>query len=322
MLGLSRLWFTAGAVLLFSFFVIGYHQDQQLANQTLAEKIGLPLPVPVQEFSALRDTNALNETFLIGEANIDTLSLLVTDEDESLLLLSIFALSNDGRAKTDVFMNMYAGGPSVGAPGEVDGTGQVERNGKEMVEAVLVFDTLEESFQVPSTFLSDRGIRILGTGNNGSILAIPGAIIEDTMWSNKSKSIADWISNNAITLDDNTVPFVAPFRLEDRVPPVSNYEATRELHFVSGLALIVIGFLVSFSPSQVFERRPTHVPGYKVTGSTDERIASYFQPIATQDELLFNKHDLPQETPTSWADDASDALRRMTKSIAVFKSRP
>jgi len=119
-----------------------------------------------------------------------------------------------------------------------------------------------------------------------------------------------------------TVPVIAGYKIESRISVVpSGLQTIRQLHFGAGFLLISIGLLIGFGlPRRPVKKDPQNEQ-YRVTGVSDERAASHFQPIATQDELLFSKQDAKAVEPVEYLEKAADLLGRAAGHMSRIKSR-
>ncbi|MBT8459094.1 MAG: hypothetical protein KJN60_05445, partial [Boseongicola sp.] len=61
---------TLGVVLLLAAMGLTYHNDQALADRTLATKVDLPDPVRIEEFERSAHSNLLGEFQVLAEAEV------------------------------------------------------------------------------------------------------------------------------------------------------------------------------------------------------------------------------------------------------------
>ncbi len=312
-IGAPRFWLTLGTVLIVVAMGLTYHNDQNLADKTLASKVDLPKPVRIQDFDRATDSNLLGELQMLAEIDMGKSVLRQFSEgetQETYLLLPVYGLSAGSRARSDMFILGAAAQPHRPVPRPVQRLGG-DRFAVPI--AVLVYDMTDTAPR--PTDAEALGLRVLGRGFNGDMVVISGVAFSRVLWAEGTSRADVAIAAREIFgfSADHTVPLIAPYRtLRDATGGADMTEARNFLAAAGFVALLFgLSLLVRGHPKRPHSRTPTE----RSTPTTPPSNASkaYFHPLMPQDEIQDAERDARVSSELSF--------RRISRRVAPALSR-
>lgn len=300
---------TLGTVLLVVAMGLTYHNDQNLADQTLASKVNLPDPVRIQDFDRATHSNLLGEFQVLAEADLDKSVLRqfgVGETSENYLLLPVFAVGDGSRARAEMVMpegSMLPHRP-VRRPMDTSSNAPI---------AVLVYEMKENS--LPSMDAEGFGLGVLGRGFDGDLVLVSGVAYARALWANGASRADVAVAAREIFgfSAEHTVPLIAPYRPQRSVSQSVDMSEARNLLAAAGLVSILFG------ASLVVRRNTRHsglqTPSPRRVPKQTQSVSSkpFFDPLMPQDEI----QDAEREARVS----SQMSLRRLSRRVAPAISR-
>ncbi len=280
-----RMWLSAGLFCFGAATVVTYHQDQLAANVVLAEKVGFPSQVMIQNFIPERHTNVLDEVDLLVEAGFgeaESVNLGTPDAPHNVDVVPIYSVSNEA---FPLAMSVLRGGDlEQHRPVSRADAGKVAKRVsrlKTMEQQPLGYALFDSTTQGSMEIDTAHGL-----GKNGPLLSITGALLRgDTLFARISTAME---ARGVASFPDMLM--VTPYQNRNMVvADGSEYNWLRS-------SLIWLGFLfaafslMSFSSDQSialirrFKRKPVQ-PVQDVVAVGAFPAVGFFQPIKTQSEL-------------------------------------
>jgi len=204
-------WLAAGVILFGSSAVLSYHEDQMAANSVLAQKVGLPSEVYLQDFSPDAHTNMVGELQVIAEIDVDGTAYInvgSADVPHMLAVVPLFAVSRLSQPFATKFLWDSRGAmrrpmPRSIAPLLAD-LSEATRLLEGQTLGVAVID-LAEGQRIGS--LRSLGLSVLGDGLRGPLVRIVGVEIDgDALIGSATEALAK--QGIAIASD---VPMLSPY---------------------------------------------------------------------------------------------------------------
>ena len=305
--GVPRFWLTLGAVLVLAAMALTYHNDQNLADRTLATKVSLPDPVLIQDFDRTTNVNLLGELRVLAETDMEMSVLRQFGEGdlrETYLLLPVFPVSDGSIARANGLMtaaNAILHRP-VGRPDLTDDVRPL---------AVLVYEMTDDvqGKRDAEAF----GLSTLGRGFNGNLTLISGVVFARALWADGTpQADVEIAARDAYGLGDGTnVPLIAPYRVFRS--PANGIDMTEARNILASCGMVSILFGLSLLLRTLTRRQTARVvperrgPVASNTGASK----AFFAPLLPQDEI----HDAENAT----RDDAEYSFGRISRDIgAVF----
>ncbi|QMU56878.1 MAG: hypothetical protein GKR98_00835 [Boseongicola sp.] len=287
-----RLWLATGALLIVGASVLGYHRDQAVADNLLASKMDVPDPVMIQNFDGSDDTNLLDEVHVLVEADPDQIVVLDAEQSKlgrSVAMLPVYAVGAGSRARALEYQHNIAAKADVSTPHRPVARGAADQDVAPV--AMLIFD-LAERPALPN-WLDGYGLTYLGSGFDRKLIAVRGARFDRMIW---ETPILGARFDEAVTEIAGEVPvaLIAPYVISrDVIYAAPDFD--RQIAFLTmlglmsiglGGALIVWGFLPGLRSKEV-SQPVSRAVDHEVGDLSGLRAGLFFQPLASQDDLLF-----------------------------------
>jgi len=286
-IGVPRFWMTLGAVLIIAAMGLTYHNDQNLADKTLATKVNLPDPVRIQDFDRASNSNLLGELQVLAEADIDQSVLHQFGEgdlQESYLLLPVYPVSEGSFVRAASFINEQSRRPHRPVS-------RASAANKDTPIAVLVYDMTDKILRPRDA--EAFGLTVLGRGFNGDLALVSGVAFSRAFLAEgttrQEVEIAARVEYNLS--GSQAVPLIAPFIALRATPRRADMTEARNLlgsvgtiALLFGLSLLARGF--SKHPI-VLKSSGLRKPNQTGTGQS----ALFFDPLLPQDEIQKAEND-------------------------------
>lgn len=270
-----------GVVLLIAAMGLNYHNDQTLADRTLATKVDLPAPVRIQDFSRTANSNLLGELQVLAEADISQSALKsfpFDDTVEKYLLLPIYPVTEGANARARTAIDPDDMRPHRPVPRRA-------RIAQDDPLAVLVYDVTETHLR-PRT-IETFGLTRLGRGFNGDLVLIGGVAFTRALLSEgATQGQLEIAARDAFDLPaDAAVPLIAP-HVTYRLAP-GRTDMTNARNFLASLASMALLFAVSLLFREISGRPAERKSmGARRPNQTGSRPSStFFDPLMPQDEI-------------------------------------
>lgn len=272
---------TLGVVLLIAAMALTYHNDQSLADRTLATKVELPEPVRIQDFERTANSNLLGELQVLAETDISQSVLktfAIDNITEKYLLLPVYSVTAGAEAR---------------AQSRVDPEGStfhrpVPRGAaftQNIPVAVLVYDVTQTTLR-PRT-IETFGLTRLGRGFAGDLVMVTGMAFSRTLLSEGTTQVQiEVAARDAFGLPGEVaVPLIAPY-VSLRLTP-DRADMTNARNLLASLASIAILFALCLL-ARGLSKRPTARKGSgtrNVSQTGSRQSSAYFDPLMPQDEI-------------------------------------
>lgn len=285
-----HMWISAGLFLVVSSLAIGYYRDQQAATVELARKLETPPPVAIQDFARSKNVNMLNETHVLGETDPDdavTIDIGTGDARERFVLLPLYPVSAGARTNALRYLAAARGDPGPVGPRPV---ARPVRDEPEVPVAVLVYKQRPGDRRL--TGFGAFGLRMLGKGFDGYLVAIEGALFARTFWQDLMTGGTLDAALTRISGDaTRSLPLISPYPVGREITGAAPRLARlQRYHLATGIALILLGIGLSVRTMlPEWPRRPTQsLPKRELSATSGVMAGSVaaFEPIASQDELF------------------------------------
>ena len=308
-----RFWMTLGVVLFVAAMGLSYHNDQNLADRTLATKVNLPEPVRIQDFDRSKNTNLLGELQLLAEADISrSVVETFTSEDvtETYLLLPVFAVTEGAEARAQSVVDPINATPHRPVPRDA-------RSSPTAPLAVLVYDLTEISSELRS--IEALGFTRLGRGFAGELVVLSGLAFRRSLLSESTpQGRIGAAARRAFDLPDEAmVPLIAPYVARRAAPDGADMTDARNL--LASLASVALLFGLSLFV-RGHAKRPVgqKAPRVRVSHQTKSRPSTpYFDPLTPQDEIQRAEQDARTRSDLSF----TGLSRRVGPTLSRIKSR-
>ncbi len=316
-----RMWLTAGSFLLGASMLLGYVHDQKLADQTLAQKVGLPDPVLVQDFDPEVHANMLNEVSVLAEVHLGHAAIRYFGEgadQERFVFLPVYPVSEGGRARALSHIAHHSG-RAQGAPRPVARPSGA-RNPQPA--AIFVYDVTERG-SAPR-ILRDFGLQMIGEGYDGIVVSTSGAIFNRAFWDGVlggdafEETLDEMLGPDAAALP-LVSPYVAP---KTSAAPVGDDTRKQMVLFWVGFLVIVIG-----GGMMVYRRLPKRGTSRRRGAASSNATnglhpLTFFQPIASQEEIIESEFQAAESRQHPMRAALGDVAHGFLKAFGRFKSRP
>ena len=273
-----RPWLTCALICFGMSVLLGYHQYQVMAQQTLAEKLAFPPEVMLQDFNAQKHSNMLEEVRLVGEAALDrTITINIGAEDnpnwvqivpfypvgvESLIAAFQYLENSPIQAmRSETRQQLAASAWHI----------------RGMQDSPMAMLLIEAGMSIDEAVLHN----FIGEGTHGPLVAISGSTVEARAMN--AQAMKTFSAAGTEFMSD--MPMVLPYPNGQRVSGyVQDYSQLRNL-FTRGFAIFAfIGLYCAFGLSPRFGKlraeRPISQPIEPLAPMTN-----VFADIRTQEEL-------------------------------------
>ena len=303
---------TLGVVLFVAAMGLTYHNDQTLADRTLATKVDLPKPVRIQDFERSANSNLLGELKVLAEVEMSQSELhtfRTEGKPETYLLLPVFPVSAGAEARARGVVHPNA--PSSHRP--------VMRQDRQVHTpiAVLAYD-MTDTFARP-TSLETLGLTRLGRGFAGDLVVIAGVPFSRSLLSEgATQGEIEMAARDAFGFsNEGELPLIAPNILHrTTLGPVDMTPARNVLASIASIAFL-------FALSLVF-RGISNRPKARKSGSArrenqavSRHSATFFDPLMAQDEIQKAEKEERVVSELSF----TGLSRRLDPMLARIKSR-
>ena len=313
-IGIPRFWLTLGAVLMVAAMGLTYHNDQTLADQTLATKINLPGAVPIQDFDRTTDTNLLGELVVLAEADIDQSVLRQFGAGESqdrYLLLPLYPVSDGSRARAEDFVNPSAS-PFLHRP-----VARASASAEKAPIAVLVYDMTETRLRPRDE--DALGLSVVGRGFSGNLVVVSGVAFSGALWADgTSRGDVEMAAREAYNLGaEGTVPLIAPYLSLRSSAGGTDMSEARNMLASAGLVAALFGLSLL---ARGLSKRPlaARKSARQASSQTQSRSsAAFFDPLLPQDEIHKAENDARKSSELSF----EKISRRITPVFSRLRSR-
>ncbi len=276
-----RFWMTLGVVLLLAAMGLNYHNDQNRADQVLANKVGLPAPVIVQNFSRAENSNLLGEVQILAEVDIAQTVHRSIGEDGNArhyLLTPVYGVSLGGMHRALTIRGVHSPGLHRPVP-------RAAATATANPIAGLVYDL--EDRPMRSTNAEDLGMTSVGRGFNGELVLVSGVAFSGTLWAKgASQGQVETAAREAFGLTGGSgLPLIAPYASRRLAP--GGADMTEARNFLASVAIVSLLFGASLIVRSFSGRGPrnitthAHKPAQTASGSSTR----YFDPLLPQDEI-------------------------------------
>lgn len=278
----SRMWLSAGVFCFGMSIVLGYHQDQLVAHNAMAKKIGMPPTVLIQDFNQSRHSNILNEVQLLGEAalpQIITTNIGTETAPNWVQLLPLYPVGAESLPFANKFFADASKGPRRPMP-RAASKALSERawNIRPLEDKPMGMILIESGVSIEEAVLYRR----VGQGANGPLVAITGSLLASPRFHQKATSA---FGNDGIWMMTD-VPLIVPYMNGLRVTgPSTNYDSWRSVLEWMAVVMILAGIANAFHLVQrlVVRRKPEPVfEKVEAVGA----FPGVFQAIRTQEDIV------------------------------------
>ncbi|NNE82097.1 MAG: hypothetical protein HKN18_17645 [Silicimonas sp.] len=312
-----RVWLAAGVFCFGSSIVVGYHQDQMAANSVLAQKVGLPEEVLLQDFIPDVHTNMVDELQVLAEIGMSKATRINVGSDENAKwvgLVPIYAVSTVSEPFLAQRAAVASGKPRRPMPRanapllakSAIATRMLERQALGVIMADLNGD---------ATLLrpADLGLPVLGSGLHGPLVRIVGVELEGaTLFDSAAVAMERQgmgIIPGALMVSPYSDPRATELAIRDLAP-------LRQALIWAAILLVGIALIARVPLAQLIHRpRKESVEEVPSVHS----FPAIFQPIRTQAEIAREQEQAQKAEPSTRrklsriagqvADSAADALR-------------
>ena len=275
-----RFWVTLGVVVLLSAMGLTYHNEQKLADRTLASKVNLPDAVMVQDFDRARDSNLLGELQVLVEA--DFAQSVVQDFGEgafreSFLLLPVYPVGLGGTQRALQHLSPDHSQRHRPVP-------RIAADETSAPIAVLVYDVTNRRMRPRDP--DDFGLTVLGRGFTGDVALVSGvAFSRAILAQGVTQSDVEAAAQESFSLSQaEALPLIAPY-VAPRAAPAGT-DMTHARNVLASVAMIALLFGISLMTRRVKAApRPAMRSGPRKPNQVTSRHSTYFDPLMPQDEL-------------------------------------
>ena len=270
-----RLWLSACLTCFGAAALVGYHQDQMAAVTVMAEKIGLPSEVLIQDFDPEDHTNIIDELQVLAEVDLASATAAnVGSEDTPLWLtvLPLYQVSADALplARQHLMVSRH----TVRRPMARSAAPELEAQAAQADAplGVIIAETVAGQTTVTTTTL---GLEVIGQGKNGTLVRISGVALGG---GNLLDAAAASLQERDIGLRQDAL-VVSP-----KSPDVTGLDLAwlkTSLIWASVLMVLLAAILRSPLRWQFLPKAPEPVEEVQAVRS----FPAVFQPIRTQAEI-------------------------------------
>ena len=313
-----RTWLAIGAFCIGTSFLLGYHLDQQSADRVLAQKVGRPAAVLVQDFIPERHMNILNEVHAIGQM-VDGESVRVNigsnEEPRWIDVTPIHAVGSGFKPVADAHLNATHGRLTRPMPRDAAEGLRRQRLEIESIASHALAFAIEE---VPATDIGTPAagpFRAIDESGSIRLVEIFGAVVT-------GNRLRDTVSDALLAAGVPSVPdslLIAPTAITVTTHPSDTLvEGLSWWLALAGATLALVAMVAPRISSQLASmvKKSAPVPIVEAHGSFP--AIGLFQPIASQDELLREEERTQDEKRTRSESSASRLIRRRLSRFTDF----
>ncbi len=175
-----RLWLSASLTCFGAAALVGYHQDQMAATTVLAEKIGMPSEVLIQDFDPQSHTNIIDELQILAEVDLASASAANVGSESNpfwLIVVPLYQVSTE--ALPLARQHLVASRQTVRRP--VSRQSAEELSAEESLalladepKGVIVSEVIDGVTTVSAERL---GLDVIGQGKNGTLVRFAGVAL-------------------------------------------------------------------------------------------------------------------------------------------------
>lgn len=274
-----RLWLSAGVFCLGASIVIGYHQDQMVAETTLAQKISLPEKVYIQDFSSDRHENALNEVNVLAEVALDRSVRIDVGNETSPRVVDVVPIYPVSRQTYAIAQSLLT---SVRRPVLRRDAEKIAARNDQLgrVENVPVGLLIMEA-DATST-IADFDNLFVAEGRHGPLIDVPGVLIGAANILDQAEAP---LADKGVVLISGAI-VVSPY-LSGRASAgdIADYTALRETLFWLSFGMFAVGGASLFSVLPRFKKKKRQEGAHQVKAVGAFPAIDPFQPIVDQNEI-------------------------------------
>ena len=283
-----RIWLATGAFCIGSSFVVGYYSDQQNAYQVLHRKVGTPQEVFIQDFVPEMHMNMINHVNILGEVVVDkavTVNLGSEDGPRWTLVVPIFPVGSEMMPFALQKITRDDGGVRRPVPRSEAPT-LSERNSR--IDALqshafaFVVKNLPNADDAASD-LGEEGFEVIADIETRQLVRLSGSIVSGR---NLQVRLSSALLQAGIRSTPDTLMIEPPDVASTELVSEGALMRARTWLVAFGIFFALVAatmpLIATASP-----RKPSRVPATEnVPASKAFPAVQFFQPIATQDELL------------------------------------
>ena len=276
-------WLAAGVILFGASAVVRYHEDQMAANSVLAQKVGLPSEVFLQDFSPDLHTNVVGELQVMAEIDLEGAAYInvgSTDNPQMVGVVPLFAVSRLSQPFAEAFLAESRGAARRPMPRPAASLMENASDATRILETqtlgVAVID-LAKGQSIHT--LRSLGLSDLGEGLHGPLVRIVGVeIYGATLTDSATAALA-----KQGTIIAPHLPMLSPYT-DPRATVLAVRDMTPISQSLSWVAILIVGISVvlRFPMPELLQRSKEETIK---EASAIHSFPAVFQPIRTQAEI-------------------------------------
>lgn len=281
----SRTWLTASAICVSAAMVIGYHQDQMSAQIVLTQKVGRPDEVLIQDFSADSDMNIINEVRVLGEFDprLRTVLNIGTEEHPSwIAACPIFPVGFE--TMPYVAQRLGSGDPLHRRPVPREDAPMLAAHRSDMArisDRVMAFSIHKIASPDAAHDIDDDNFDVLAEGETRTLVSVAGSVVGGTDLRN---GLVDALAGQGLSIDSDSI-LIDPADEQAGAAGLDGITSLRHWFVLAAALTAVCAMLMPHIASRRTPQPRKPVAENDVRATSRLPGISFFQPIATQDEL-------------------------------------
>lgn len=287
-----RGWLAMGAICFGGALAMGYHEEQMSAEQVLRAKVGQPEEVLIQNFAPDLHMNLLRQVQVLGEtvdSNSQEIDIGTSDNPHRVVAVPIYPVGSQfapivAQRRNDASGQIRRPMPRSEAPKIAQANEGLDSFGQNAFAFALV-----EKAPAAAAIDQNRGkIEVLATLDGRALVRLTGALVSGSAF---SKMISDAMSKNGVSSSPETL-IVEPAPLPVAAAVSQEWASwSRGWLTVLGILFIFVALVMPVLRNNRIVAFSRNAEPQDVKAAHSFPAVSFFQPIATQDELAKEEAD-------------------------------
>ena len=311
-----RAWLAIGAFCIGAAFVVGYHEEHRSAQQLLHQKVGNPEEVALQDFVPDLHMNLIQQISVLGEIDLShsvRVDVGTPELPHWITALPVYPVSASMMPIAN--KRLYEKRGEQRRPMPRDQAEQIAARRAaliEMEDQAFAFAIMKDS--IYSGCVGSPGescVEVLGEAEGRLFVQLLGAVVTG---SDLHSRISDGMAKEGVNSTPGTI-LVEPARLERGL--ISTYQADviRIWLSVLGISCAIAALIIPLYQARGARVQATKTDLREVAATESFPSVSFFEPIATQDEIQ------DEERAKAEAEREKRATRRVSNLVSFAVGR-
>lgn len=264
--------------------LLGYHQDQLAATRMMAEKVGLPPKVLIQDFDPAMHRSATGEVQILAEVDPGSVTMVnfgSAARDHWVRVVPIYPVGSEALPFAEQYLAAAVSLPRRPVPREDAAKLAGRRIDRAMAGSGPIGVIVSQDMPAPAKAADDLGLTVLGEGETGPLVRIVGTSLDGASFRTE---VSAALAQAGIAVPPEML-MIAPYELgREAAFATRDHTATRQMLAWLGVLLAGLGLFQMFPILPSLPRRGApKVARVEAVGAFPP--TDVFQPIRPQEDL-------------------------------------